>query len=450
MAAGARSLGERAIVLGAGIAGTLVARVLADHFDQVLVLERDSGPDQNGFRKGVPQARFVHGVLRGGLDAMNTIFPGLEQDLYAHGAVRAKPARDSLFVDPIGVWPRSDVGFELPFMTRALLEGRLRHALAATAHVRLEEQAAVAQLIGDGERIRGVRYRSADGGTRDIGGDLIVDATGRTAHASQWLAPLGYPAPEETRVEVDISYAACFIRPARPPGLLSALVVEPAPKGRYGCLIQAQEGDRMIAGLACRGRDAIVPEDFAGILARAEQLPHPGTFEILRDAEPLSPVLRFGFPASIQRHYERLTHVPAGFLCIGDAICSFNPVWGQGMSVAALEVLALGRLLEQCALDEASLSGLEKNFYQRAAQLIAPAWQLSVNPDFSFETTRGERPASLKEGRGFMRALATLAQSEPEVQALINDVFHLVKPLEAFRSPELLAKVLPLLKAVPS
>lgn len=449
MTAKQRSLGERAIVLGAGIAGTLIARVLADHFEQVIVLERDEA-DASGLRKGVPQARFVHGILRGGLDAMNAVFPELEQDLYAHGAVRAKPARDSVFVDPLGVWPRRDVGFELPMLTRDLLERRLRHALSRCTKVVLTGNAVIQALLGDSERVQGVRYRDADGTLHDLTGDLIIDATGRGARAHDWLAPLGYTAPEETRVEVDISYACCFVRPTRPPGLHSVLVTEPAPAGRYGCLLQAQEGERMIVGIGTRGRDAVIPQDFAQIVARAEAMPHPAAFEVLRDAEPLTEVVRYGFQASVQRHYERAERVPQGFLCIGDAICSFNPIWGQGMSVAALEVLALGRMLEERTRSGEGLSGLPQAFYQHAAAIIAPAWQLSVIPDFAFDTTRGERPPTLKAGRGFMRALAKLAQREPAVQSLINDVYHFVQPLEAFRAPELIAQVLPLIESAPS
>jgi 2-polyprenyl-6-methoxyphenol hydroxylase-like FAD-dependent oxidoreductase len=217
--------------------------------------------------------------------------------------------------------------------------------------------------------------------------------------------------------------------------------------------VQAQEGERMIVGVLGRGADAVVPHDFAGVLACAERLPHPGAFELIRDAEPLTPVARFGFPSSVQRHYERLTRVPDGFVCIGDAICSFNPIWGQGMSVAALEVVALAELLKERASQRASVPdsqsagypGLAPAFYAAAARVVAVAWQLSVVPDYAFETTRGERPPGFSAGRGFMRALAKLAMQEPEVRALTNEVFHLVKPLDALRAPALVAKVLPLL-----
>lgn len=443
----ALKLGERAIVLGGGIAGTLVARVLADHFTHVTVIERDGPPDADGFRKGVPQAKLVHGLLRGGLDAVNSIFPELEQDLYARGAVRAKPTRDLLFVDGLGAWPRPDVGFEIPLLSRPLFEQGLRAALTSVPNVALLERTVVRGLLGDDERIRGVVCRGEDGETRHELADLVVDASGRSAHAGEWLQKLALPAPEQTSVQVDITYAGCFVRPRRPDGLLGALVTEPPPAGRYGCLLQAQEGDRWIVGFLARGRDASLPADFVAMLASAERLPHPAAFELLRDAEPLSEVARFGFPTSVHRHYERLARWPEGLVCIGDAICSFNPIWGQGMSVAALEVVALSRMLRERASAGAQLQGWALAFYAEAARIIAPAWQLSVIPDYAFEATRGERPAGINNGRGFARAMAKLAWREPAVRSLLNDVYHLVQPLEALRTPEFLAQVVPLMEA---
>jgi 2-polyprenyl-6-methoxyphenol hydroxylase-like FAD-dependent oxidoreductase len=142
-----------------------------------------------------------------------------------------------------------------------------------------------------------------------------------------------------------------------------------------------------------------------------------------------------------------MPQVPEGFLCIGDAICSFNPIWGQGMSVAALEVVALQRLLEERAAQGGQLSGLPAAFYAEAARIIAPAWQLSVGPDFGYETTRGERPPELEAGQSFSRALSKLAQQDPAVRSLLNDVYHLVTPLDALRAPALVAKVLPSIEA---
>jgi 2-polyprenyl-6-methoxyphenol hydroxylase-like FAD-dependent oxidoreductase len=448
----ASALGQRAIVLGAGIAGTLAARALADHFTQVLVLERDSESDSDGFRKGVPQAKLVHGLLRAGLDSINGLFPGFEQELYEAGAVRCKPARDLLFVDGLGTWSSFDAGLEIPLLSRPLIEQTLARRFSALPNVTLLSGVVAQGLTVEADRITGVVYRNDDGSVSHELADLIIDATGRADHSREWLGKLGFEAPEETRVEVDLSYAGCFIRPRKRPELLGMLVTEPPPSGRFGVLVQAQEGERMIVAVATRGRDHPPPADYAGMLAIAERLQQPAPFALLRDADPLTPVARFGFPASIQRHYERLERVPANFLCIGDAICSFNPVWGQGMSVAALEVSALARWLDelrgraaQRGGDASALAGLARDFYREAAQIIATPWQLSVAPDFAYETTRGQRPPELNAGRSYMRAFGRLAMHDAELRALVMDVYHLIKPREALFTPELVARVKPLI-----
>ena len=445
-----RQPGERAVVIGAGIAGTLLGRVLADHFARVTVLERDAGPDADGHRKGAPHAKLVHGILRGGLDAIELLFPGFEAELYAQGAVRCRPARDILVFDSLGEWPRSDVGLEGPLLSRPLLERCLRARLAQRPRVELREQVAVTELIADGERIVGVVCRERDGTVRRELADLVIDASGRGAHTLDWLRQLGFALPEETRVEVDLQYASCFIRPKRAPGLLGMMIGEPPPAGRYGCLVHAQEGGRMIVGIAARGRDTpFAVDSFGDLLARAERLPHPACFELLRDSEPLTPIARYGFPASVHRHYERLERVPAGFLCIGDALCSFNPAWGQGMSVAALQVCALARLLDERALGGADLSTLPGAFYREAAGIIATPWRLSVTPDYQFDSTRGEHKDEARRGLPFSRALSRLAFDDPQIRALSGDVFHLVEPLAAFITPEIVARAQALLSNAP-
>ena len=272
-------------------------------------------------------------------------------------------------------------------------------------------------------------------------GDLVVDATGRATHTSEWLLKAGFAAPRETRLEVDIGYAGCFIRPRRAPEVLGTLVTESPPHGRYRCAINVQEGGLMIATLGSRGREAPLADDYAGLLALAERLPHPAGFELMLDADPVTPVKRFRFPASVHRHYEGLERLPKGFLCIGDAICNFNPVWGQGMSVAALEVDALGRMLEDRAEGAASLDGLPAAFYAEAARIIAGPWRLAAGYDLAYDTTRGERGPEVKATRGFSRALSRLAMEDPKIRGLLSEVYHLVTPREALFTPELSARV---------
>lgn len=440
----AKKLGARAIVLGGGFAGKLAARVLSDHFDSVVVLERDAGPEPDGYRKGVPQARFVHTLLRGGLQRIEALFPGFENELYARGSVRCRPARDMVFFDSLGLWNQDDVGPEQPLQTRPLLEGALEDRVTALPNVQLRRGVVVHELIAEGDRVIGVATRDAAGTSRRELADLIVDATGRSAHSPEWLRRIGFPEPPETRVEVDINYAGCLARPKRTPAFLGAMVAEPPPDGRYGSLINMQENGLIIACIGSRGQGTPLADDYPSMLSQLERLPHPAAFEMARDCEPVSKFARFGFAASVHRHYERLERVPEGFLCIGDAICSFNPVWGQGISVSAMEADVLGRMLIERAGD-GSLTGLPSAFYAESARIIATPWSLSVGPDLAYTSTRAERAPDSKAGRGFMRALGQLAKRDPEVRELVSQVFHMTKPREALATPEMLAKLAPLM-----
>jgi len=440
----ASKLGMRAVVVGAGIAGILVARVLADHFYEVVVLERDDGYDAAGFRRGAPQAKLIHGLLRAGLDRMDEAFPGLEQKLIERGAVPCRPPRDVLLYDSLGEWPCHDVGPEVPLLSRPLLERTLRERLAEVGNVRIRGGIHVRELIADGDRIVGVAGNDEAGNSHRELGDLIVDASGRSARTLEWLRQLGFPVPETTRVEVDLAYAGCTIRPRRAPKVLGALVSEPPPRGRYCALLHTQEGGRVIVAIGRRGRETPYPSDYAMMLAYAERLPHSIVFDILRDADPVSPIARFGFPASVHHHYERLERLPLSFVCVGDAICSFNPIWGQGMSVAALEVAALARMLAHCSDGGRGLQGLERLFYAETARIIATPWAFSVEPDFAYETTRGAHSAQAGTERAQL-AFGKLAQQDSQVRSLLTDVYHLVKPREALLDRALVRRAMALM-----
>jgi 2-polyprenyl-6-methoxyphenol hydroxylase-like FAD-dependent oxidoreductase len=167
----------------------------------------------------------------------------------------------------------------------------------------------------------------------------------------------------------------------------------------------------------------------------------------MRDADPIGPIARAGFPTSVLRHFERLEHFPQGLLCVGDALCSLNPIWGQGMSVAALQVEALSRVLSALAAEGAALTGIASWFFAEAARIAVTPWMLAVAPDLAYATTRNAPGAEPHAARGFSRALGRLAQQDAEIRALLNDVHHLVKPREALLAPELLVRVQPLISS---
>ena len=151
------------------------------------------------------------------------------------------------------------------------------------------------------------------------------------------------------------------------------------------------------------------------------------------------PVYRF--PSSVQRHYERLATFPEGLLVLGDAISSFNPFYGQGMSSAALQVQALRQLLTDRAAESRGLDGLALAFFPQAAQIIETPWTLTTNQDLAFPQTHGDRPADLEERVQYFMAVDALTAEDDEVFRLLVDVLNLVKPISALREEPLRSRV---------
>jgi hypothetical protein len=330
-----------------------------------------------------------------------------------------------------------DLGIDFYCQSRGLLEYCVRQCTLQHANVKFQGDCMVQALVYERGRVIGVQCRHDDA-SQTIAADLVVDAGGRGSHAPHWLTELGFPAPAETTIGVDLAYASTHFRvPADYDRQESLIVFDwPSPDSANSALsansaiMEIIEGDTWHLTLAGRFGD-YPPRDEAGFFAFAKSLHTPKLYELIKHGERVSDITTHRFPTSVRRHYERLSTFPDGFLVLGDAIASFNPVYGQGMSSAALQVQALSQVLADREADTCSLSGLGFSFFPKAAEIVANPWILAGNVDLAYAKTQGERPPEFKETLAYFAAVDALTAEDVEVHRLLFEVLSLCKPISA-------------------
>ncbi len=414
---------EQAIVVGAGMSGLLFARVLASRFARVLVLERDTLPQDNQSRTGVPQGRHLHGLLAGGCRAMEALLPGLVEDIRAAGAVEQITGWSGRLERPgYDPFPRRNLGFSLFSLSRPLLELCVRRRVQMAANIVIEHETAVEQLLHEGNAITGVALR--DG--RTLPADFVIDASGRGELTLRALESLQHARPRETTIGVDMNYATAMF--AVPDGVqhdYRSLITLPAAPGSSKAVLMATiEDNHWICSIGWRGAEP-APVDRESFIEWTRNLRTQTCHDWIKDAEMIGKVTRFMFPESRHRHFSQLEVFPAGLLPVADAICRFNPIYGQGMSVAALEAEAFGELLAEHTGD---LEHLQRRFFQLSDVIIEAPWTMAALPDLAFPDTRGERPADLLSSLKFGRAFTELAARDAGVHKLMMEINALLKP----------------------
>ncbi len=437
-----RQIGEHAVVLGAGMAGLLAARVLSDAYGRITVVERDRLPQTAEPRRGVPQGRHAHLLLPGGTQILDGLFTGLLDDLTTAGVPVIRDFAE-FWLAPGGGQPLRLYGRPAePFLcqaSRPCLEQHVRDQVCALHNVTVLDRCDVADLTADAarRRVTGVRVlRRADRGDgteTTIDADLVVDATGRGSRAPAWLAALGYEQPRQDQLVINLMYVTRHFR--LPPGALAPKVVGVGaePDRPSGFVLFAQEDDRWI--LTVFGYDGHHPSrDPEGMLATVRAAAPAHLFAAVRDAEPLGDIVAYRFPANIRRRYERLRRFPAGFLVFGDAICSTNPAYALGMSTAAMQAAALRDALT------AGDSDLARRFFRAAAEPVNRAWQATVGGDLALPQVTAPRPLPVRvTGRYAARVLRAAARDPVvasqfiRVGSLQDPATRLFRPGTAFR-----------------
>jgi 2-polyprenyl-6-methoxyphenol hydroxylase-like FAD-dependent oxidoreductase len=379
-----------AVVIGASVTGLLAAAALSEAFGQVTVYERDALPAEPAHRRGVPQDRQLHAVHGRGVQAMDELLPGLSDELIAAGAVTGDAQLDiHWYLDDYHLKPARS-GLSGLGVSRLLLEWHIRSRVAALPNVTITGATDVAGLAVRGRQVACVRIRAArtQGAAEEtVPADVVVDASGRGSRASSWLAELSLPVPRTSRVRVGLTYVTRSYTklPGQLGGRRGALTTPYPGMSRTGAVLQ-QEGDRftiMLGGMV--GTEP--PLDEAGMLAFAESLASPDLASVMRESEPLSDPVKYTYPESAWHHYEKLSAYLGGFLVAGDAYSTFNPIYGQGITIAALEAMTLRGLLRAAAGEPAEL---ERRYFRAAGKLVAEAWQTSATNDLRFPEVPGK------------------------------------------------------------
>ena len=428
-----------AVVIGASVGGLLAARVLSDSYARVVVLDRDVLPDSATARRGVPQGRQLHVLLSRGKEALDELFPGLSADLNARGAPLVDLHDDVHWYNDGQRMRRAPSPLVAVGMSRPLLEDSLRARVAALPGVEIRSRVEVLGLTAtaDGSRITGVRLLPAGADSEQtLAADLVVDASGRGSRTPVWLAELGYPRPAEEQVRVGVTYVTRIYRrePHHLDGLSGALTNAVPGSPRAGIVAAQEDGCYAVALSGMLGEEP--PTDDAGMAAFADSLAAPQIGEVVRTAEPQGPPATMRFPVSTRRRYERLRRFPAGYLVMADALCSFNPIYGQGMTVAALEALLLRRLLATGADD------LARRFFAGAAKVIDGPWSIAVGTDLRFPEVVGPRSPKVRFVNAYVHRLHVAAVADPVLGAAFLRVLNLVDPPTRLLAPPIVLRVL--------
>jgi 2-polyprenyl-6-methoxyphenol hydroxylase-like FAD-dependent oxidoreductase len=342
---------------------------------------------------------------------------------------------------PLPKWPSEIIAF-----SRHLLEWHVRDRVSRRPEVQIITNVEVTGLLATQDRtcvigLR-IRERGKEGHTSTLFGDLVVDASGRHSQAPQWLVELGYESPPVETINSNLRYASRFYaKPDQFAAEWHSLVVNEGPPHGHAGFILAVDNERWHVTLAGMAGN-VPPIDEEGFLKWAKDLPDPSIYEALRIAQPLTPIRGFGTPENHWRHFEQMQRWPAGFIVTGDAVCAFNPIYGQGMTVSAMDAITLERCLQE--QQRSPRAHFEQQYQQQIAKITSPVWFLATNEDLRWPTVklRGANPnPGLRLLRNYLDLVLFSAIIDPEIALAYFNVLILATPSSSLIRPRLVAHI---------
>jgi 2-polyprenyl-6-methoxyphenol hydroxylase-like FAD-dependent oxidoreductase len=435
-----KTIGDHAIVLGGSLAGLLTARVLADAYTRVTVIERDDLPVDMDHRRGVPQGLHLHALHARGRELLEALFPGFTEQLVQDGAAVGDVLGNARWQLSGQRLRQVKVGLIAVGASRPFLEGHVRQRVRALPSVRFIEGCDILGVIADDgrRRVTGIRFahRDAGGTEQTMRADLVIDATGRGSRTPLWLEELGYPRPEADRVEIGMGYSSRRYR-LRPGavGADKAILTAGTPANPRTVYLCATEGGQHIVTLGglLGNYPPVDPAEFEKFAASGC---YPDVAEALAGAEAVTDPVTFRFPTSVRHRYERLRHFPDGLLVIGDAVCSFNPIYGQGITVAAMEVAALQHLLRD------GRTPVAHRYFRHIAKVIDIPWEIAVGADLAFPGVPGRRTVKIRLVNAYLPRLHAAATTDGSLACAFVRVLGMVDRPEALLRPDRVIRVL--------
>ncbi|MER7243854.1 FAD-dependent monooxygenase [Kribbella sp. NPDC000426] len=443
---------SQAVVLGGSVAGLLAARVLSQHFERVVVLERDelsgewagdpvADPREREVRRGVPQGRHAHGLLAAGLNVVEELFPGATDELVAAGVPSGDVLGNVRFCTNGFRLRQVAIGMTALSFSRPYLESYLRSKVFALpgVEVRCGVDIVGVDTDADATRVTGVFVQERGASRLEaVPADLVVDATGRGSRAPRWLADLGYERPREEQLHVDLAYVSRHydVDPALLDGDIAIIIGPSAAAPRGGAVMLQESGRAVITLYGILGDHA--PLDDAGYRAYARRLPLPYVADIVERSAPLDDAVKFRFPASVRHRYDEARRFPKGFAVVGDALCSFNPMYGQGMSVAGVEALRLGDAVARGGAD-----GFDAlRFFRDVRPVIDIPWQIATGGDATLPGVDGPRDVRSRLVNRYLDRLYAAAAHDEVVSMAFSRVTNLLDPPTALLRPAIATRVL--------
>ncbi|OME91395.1 MULTISPECIES: NAD(P)/FAD-dependent oxidoreductase [Paenibacillus] len=403
----------KALILGGGIAGLFTATVLSKHYDEVIVTDRDEFPAGPKNRAGTPQAYHPHRFLERGKMIVERWFPGITEELLQQGA-HSRGLKSVKMTTRYGT-------LELPDepnagCSRPLLEWTLRSRVAKLPNVTLLPKLTAQQLLFDADKnaVTGVVFRDRsvkEPALLHMNADIVVDASGRGSKLADWLQNLGYAIPKAERLRISLGYSTRLYRVAEEiQAVWSTILNEGDPSLGIGTAVFNPIENQIAEVVLYRAGGASYPTTDHQLYDQEAQNLFGATIgDLLQQLEPVSSPRGYRIEECVRQHFEQMKDWPSGLLVLGDAFCSFDPIFGQGMTVAAIQADTLDQCLQSMQNGVLFEEGFERFALLKIQSAMEPAWWLSAATDLRWPGVTYEGHLSA-QGFSFAQSLFDICQ----------------------------------------